>query len=167
MRQALRIGAVTVVAATGILSVPVTAASASSDDQGRASGSPGVLSGNSVQIPITIGANACGNSFDAVSGLNPATGNACGNAAPAGQKQEHEQEPEQEHERQRERQRSAPVAGDVREDAPETAVRARPEGERLAESGAGEELAAAAAGAGLLAGGAILYRRGRTGLVRR
>lgn len=182
MRQALRIGAVTVVAATGILAVPATGAIALSGDQGKASGSPGVLSGNSVQIPITIGANACGNSVDAVGGLNPATGDACGNGAtpspPSPPRQEQEQEQQRPDEPPREPQeapgappsepRSVPAAEHVREEAPETAVRAQTDGKRLAESGAEEKLPlAAAAGAGLVLGGAVLYRRSRTGALRR
>ncbi|MCA1221750.1 chaplin [Streptomyces sp. 8L] len=42
-------------------------------------GSPGVLSGNVVQVPIHVPVNACGNSVDVIGLLNPAFGNACGN----------------------------------------------------------------------------------------
>jgi hypothetical protein len=39
--------------------------------------SPGVLSGNVVQVPIHIPVNLCGNAVDIIALLNPAFGNAC------------------------------------------------------------------------------------------
>ncbi|MFE7551146.1 chaplin [Streptomyces gardneri] len=42
-----------------------------------AAGSPGVLSGNVVQVPIHIPINACGNSINIIAALNPAIGNVC------------------------------------------------------------------------------------------
>jgi len=47
---------------------------------GAAVGSPGVLSGNVVQIPIHIPVNVCGNTLNAPGLLNPAFGNACVNS---------------------------------------------------------------------------------------
>ncbi|WP_336052402.1 chaplin [Streptomyces sp. CA2R101] len=44
---------------------------------GFAAGSPGILSGNNVQIPINIPINICGNSVSPLSLLNPAFGNIC------------------------------------------------------------------------------------------
>ncbi|MFD9389634.1 chaplin [Streptomyces sp. NPDC060000] len=44
---------------------------------GAAIGSPGVLSGNVVQIPIHIPVNVCGNSINIIAALNPAGGNVC------------------------------------------------------------------------------------------
>jgi hypothetical protein len=44
-----------------------------------APGSPGVLSGNIVQIPIDIPVNVCGNTVAVISRLNPGIGNTCGN----------------------------------------------------------------------------------------
>ncbi|MGX1974602.1 chaplin [Streptomyces kronopolitis] len=44
---------------------------------GFAAGSPGVLSGNNFQEPISIPINVCGNSLNAAALLNPAFGNAC------------------------------------------------------------------------------------------
>ncbi|MEU8994200.1 chaplin [Streptomyces caniferus] len=44
---------------------------------GFAAGSPGVLSGNNIQIPINIPINVCGNSHSITSLLNPAFGNIC------------------------------------------------------------------------------------------
>lgn len=47
---------------------------------GAAIGSPGVLSGNVIQIPINIPINICGNSINVFGALNPAFGNTCINA---------------------------------------------------------------------------------------
>ncbi|MEU3573594.1 chaplin [Kitasatospora sp. NPDC036755] len=47
--------------------------------QGDAVGSPGVASGNSVQVPIEVPINACGNTLDVVGLLNPSFGNHCAN----------------------------------------------------------------------------------------
>ncbi|MER5862386.1 chaplin [Kitasatospora sp. NPDC002040] len=43
-------------------------------------GSPGVLSGNNVQVPVHIPVNLCGNTVDVIGLLNPAFGNSCVNA---------------------------------------------------------------------------------------
>jgi ChpA-C len=51
---------------------------------GTAQGSPGVLSGNNVQVPVDIPVNVCGNTVDVVGLLNPATGNNCANASTPG-----------------------------------------------------------------------------------
>ncbi|MEV6803319.1 chaplin [Streptomyces sp. NPDC051132] len=42
-------------------------------------GSPGVLSGNVIQVPIHIPINVCGNTIDIIGLLNPAFGNTCVN----------------------------------------------------------------------------------------
>ncbi|WGK51094.1 chaplin [Streptomyces sp. B146] len=47
--------------------------------EGAAVGSPGVLSGNVVQVPVHVPVNVCGNSINVVGLLNPAFGNACVN----------------------------------------------------------------------------------------
>ncbi len=47
--------------------------------QGAAVGSPGVLSGNVVQVPVHIPVNVCGNTVDVIGLLNPAFGNTCVN----------------------------------------------------------------------------------------
>ncbi|RXS86984.1 chaplin [Streptomyces sp. TM32] len=44
---------------------------------GFAAGSPGILSGNNIQVPINIPINVCGNSVNAPGLLNPAFGNVC------------------------------------------------------------------------------------------
>ncbi|MFF9360764.1 chaplin [Streptomyces griseoluteus] len=47
--------------------------------EAAAIGSPGVLSGNVVQLPIHIPVNVCGNTVNVIALLNPAFGNACVN----------------------------------------------------------------------------------------
>lgn len=54
-------------------------AAADSGVEGAAVNSPGVLSGNVVQVPVHIPVNVCGNTVDVVGLLNPAFGNACVN----------------------------------------------------------------------------------------
>ncbi|MFF9210951.1 MULTISPECIES: chaplin [unclassified Streptomyces] len=44
-----------------------------------AHGSPGVISGNVVQVPIHVPINVCGNTVDIIGLLNPAFGNTCVN----------------------------------------------------------------------------------------
>ncbi|MFF2523804.1 chaplin [Streptomyces liangshanensis] len=47
--------------------------------QGAAVGSPGVLSGNLVQVPVHVPVNLCGNTVDVIGLLNPTFGNTCVN----------------------------------------------------------------------------------------
>ncbi|GAA4026462.1 chaplin [Streptomyces sp. NBC_01352] len=54
-------------------------AAADSGADGKAVGSPGVLSGNVVQVPIHIPVNVCGNTVNIIGLLNPAFGNTCVN----------------------------------------------------------------------------------------
>ncbi|RXS80982.1 chaplin [Streptomyces sp. TM32] len=61
------------VAVTGMAGV----ASADAHAGGGAVGSPGIVSGNNVQVPIHIPINVCGNTINIVSALNPAFGNTC------------------------------------------------------------------------------------------
>ncbi|MFI5972402.1 chaplin [Streptomyces sp. NPDC051452] len=58
-----------------------TAAHASDPDPttGSASDSPGLLSGNVVQVPVEVQVNVCGDTIDLIGLLDPATGNTCVN----------------------------------------------------------------------------------------
>ncbi|MFI6083842.1 chaplin [Streptomyces sp. NPDC051217] len=56
------------------------AAIADSGAQGAAIGSPGVISGNAVQVPVHVPVNVCGNTINIIGLLNPAFGNTCVNA---------------------------------------------------------------------------------------
>jgi hypothetical protein len=52
---------------------------ANSGAEGAAAGSPGVLSGNLLEVPVHVPVNACGDTVDVIGLLNPAFGNACVN----------------------------------------------------------------------------------------
>ncbi|MFF7452495.1 MULTISPECIES: chaplin family protein [unclassified Streptomyces] len=54
-------------------------ASADADAHGAAAHSPGVLSGNAVQVPVHVPVNVCGNTVNVIGLLNPAFGNTCVN----------------------------------------------------------------------------------------
>ncbi|MEU9213775.1 chaplin ChpH [Streptomyces sp. NPDC048415] len=45
--------------------------------QGAAVHSPGVVSGNVVQVPVHVPVNVCGNTVSVIGLLNPAFGNTC------------------------------------------------------------------------------------------
>ncbi|WP_030606482.1 chaplin [Streptomyces sclerotialus] len=71
----------TVLAGTALAAAMVlggaAGAVADSAAEGAAYGSPGVLSGNVVQVPVGVPANVCGTSVDVIGLLNPANGNGC------------------------------------------------------------------------------------------
>ncbi|MFF5970281.1 chaplin [Streptomyces sp. NPDC012769] len=52
------------------------------DAVGAAVNSPGVLSGNVIQVPVDLDANVCGNTINVIGLLNPAYGVTCVNATP-------------------------------------------------------------------------------------
>ncbi|MDQ0797298.1 chaplin [Streptomyces sp. B1I3] len=81
MRQVTRKGLITMAAAGGVLALGGGYAHADAGAAGGASNSPGVLSGNSIQIPVDVPVNVCGNSVDVGGLLNPTGGNDCGNGA--------------------------------------------------------------------------------------
>lgn len=81
MRQVTRKGLITMAAAGGVLALSGGYAHADAGASGGASNSPGVLSGNSVQIPVDVPVNVCGNSVSVVGLLNPTAGNACANGS--------------------------------------------------------------------------------------
>lgn len=54
-----------------------TPAMAEAEAEAVAVGSPGVLSGNVIQVPINIPINVCGNSISVIGLLNPSFGNVC------------------------------------------------------------------------------------------
>lgn len=72
---------VATVAAGTMIALGSAAAPALADSgaSGAAQGSPGVLSGNVVQVPVHVPVNVCGNTIDVVGLLNPAFGNTCVN----------------------------------------------------------------------------------------
>jgi hypothetical protein len=50
---------------------------ADAEAEGQAVGSPGVISGNVIQVPIQVPINLCGNTINIIGLLNPAAGNVC------------------------------------------------------------------------------------------
>ncbi|GAB2454154.1 MULTISPECIES: chaplin ChpH [Streptomyces] len=71
---------VAVAAATGgLVLAGAGMAAADSGAQGAAVNSPGVASGNVVQVPVHVPVNACGNTVSVIGLLNPAFGNTCVN----------------------------------------------------------------------------------------
>lgn len=52
---------------------------ADSAADGTAAGSPGLISGNTIQLPVHVPVNVCGNTVNVVGLLNPAAGNNCAN----------------------------------------------------------------------------------------
>ncbi|MEV6737038.1 chaplin [Streptomyces sp. NPDC051104] len=76
---------IAVAAASGAMAVALPAHADSAAD-GTAAGSPGLISGSTLQVPVHVPVNVCGNTVDVVGLLNPAAGNACENrgAGPSG-----------------------------------------------------------------------------------
>lgn len=129
---------------------------------GTAAGSPGVVSGNAVAVPLDVPVNACGNGLHVVGLLNPAAGGTCANAdaptppPPTPRPRVIPPEPPRVTVPP-----TAEVAGTtvpVRPPAPRPSTPPAPQGERLAETGA-ETTGLAVAGIAFLLGGTILYRR--------
>ena len=73
--KALLVSAAAGVAVTGTAGLAMADAGA----QGAAVGSPGVVSGNTAQVPVHIPIDLCGNTIDVIGVLNPAFGGTCAN----------------------------------------------------------------------------------------
>ncbi|MER5846695.1 chaplin [Streptomyces sp. NPDC002012] len=84
MRKALSKSVLVMAAASGILTAAGGYAFADASAGGAASGSPGVGSGNAVQVPVHVPVNVCGNTVNVVGLLNPAFGNECENKGGTG-----------------------------------------------------------------------------------
>jgi hypothetical protein len=78
MSRITRITAMAALAATTALGGS-SAAFADSGAKGSAVRSPGVISGNVIQIPVHVPINLCGNTVEFIGLLNPAFGNHCFN----------------------------------------------------------------------------------------
>ena len=66
-------------AAVAILGSAGTAAASGADAIGGAIGSPGLLSGNNIQIPVNIPINVCGDNIGILSALLATEGTDCAN----------------------------------------------------------------------------------------
>jgi hypothetical protein len=75
-----KIAAVTVAAGGLMLGAAGAANASDAGAEGAAVGSPGVLSGNVIQVPVDVPVNLCGVTVNVVGLLNPAFGNTCVNA---------------------------------------------------------------------------------------
>ncbi|MEU9803067.1 chaplin family protein [Streptomyces sp. NPDC051000] len=96
-RQVLGKGMLTAAAASSLLSIATGAAHAHPAAMAEASHSPGVLSGNSVSVPITFAPNVCGNSVDGGAALNPSMGNTCATTTGSDAAHDHERHLSPEH----------------------------------------------------------------------
>ncbi|MFE1384415.1 chaplin [Streptomyces sp. NPDC057411] len=76
----VRDGLAVALAAGAVVVGGASMASADAGAQGVAAHSPGVGSGNLVQVPVHIPVNACGNTVSVIGALNPTFGNTCVNA---------------------------------------------------------------------------------------
>ncbi|GGT75990.1 chaplin [Streptomyces lateritius] len=84
MRQVTRKGLITVAAAGGVIALGGGYAHADAGANGTASNSPGIASGNSVQAPVHVPVNICGNTVNVIGLINPAFGNKCANVSKPG-----------------------------------------------------------------------------------
>ncbi|MFB7578857.1 chaplin [Streptomyces hydrogenans] len=76
----VRRGLAVVLAAGAVVVAGGSVAFADAGAQGVAAYSPGVGSGNLIQVPVHIPVNACGNTVSVIGLLNPSFGNTCVNA---------------------------------------------------------------------------------------
>ncbi|MFF2732022.1 chaplin [Streptomyces sp. NPDC058008] len=81
MRQVLNKSMIVMAAASGILTAAGGYAHADASADGVAANSPGVGSGNAVQVPVHVPVNLCGNTVNVIALLNPAFGNTCANVS--------------------------------------------------------------------------------------
>ncbi|MGW3396235.1 chaplin [Streptomyces hydrogenans] len=76
----VRRGLAVALAAGAVVVTGGSVAFADTGAQGVAAYSPGVGSGNLIQVPVHIPVNACGNTVSVIGLLNPTFGNTCVNA---------------------------------------------------------------------------------------
>ncbi|MFJ2742712.1 chaplin, partial [Streptomyces sp. NPDC087440] len=81
MRQVLSKSVLVTAAVSGVLSMTSGYAYADAVGNSTVSKSPGVISGNSVQAPVHVPVNLCGNTVNVIGLLNPAFGNKCSNGS--------------------------------------------------------------------------------------
>ncbi|MFF0476055.1 chaplin [Streptomyces sp. NPDC004284] len=121
--------------------------------ESHAQGSPGVLSGNGIQLPVDLPVNISGNSVNVVGLLNPAIGNTAVNGPAKPQQPIETPTP-----RPQTPVRNVPVP---QAETVTPAPQAETSRVSLASTGSDTMGYAGSASAALLLGGALLYRRGR------
>ncbi|MEV5106268.1 chaplin [Streptomyces massasporeus] len=183
MRQTLSRGMVAAAAATGILSLCGGTALADTSADGVAKDSPGAASGNTVQAPIDVPVNACGNTVDVIAALNPAFGNSCADKADSHRgygdddggygygdtpptKPPHTPPTKPPHTPPTKPPHTPPPGGHqstppVDRHTPPPPPGGQEQPPRLPETGAEDLLCAAGTSAALIVTGVVLYRRGR------
>ncbi|MEV0369689.1 chaplin [Streptomyces sp. NPDC050636] len=159
---------------------------------GHTAHSPGVASGNNVQAPVNLSVNACGNSVDVVGLLNPAFDNDCGDGSstlpptgpdypqdrdghhpPKAEQPGNPEQPSDSGQPSAPEHRNGPGTSGMRpqaESEPRSEIVTTPAapkteaegGGQLAHTGAGTIGYAVPMSAGLLLGGAVIYRRARS-----
>ena len=75
MKNLKKVAAVTMVAGGLVAAGAGMASATDAHADGKAVGSPGVVSGNLIQAPVHVPVNAVGNSVNVIGVLNPAFGN--------------------------------------------------------------------------------------------
>ncbi|MFK0023751.1 chaplin [Streptomyces sp. NPDC090798] len=83
MKRVTRNGLIAAAAASGALAVTMPAHADATADGGTAA-SPGLISGNTLQLPVHVPVNVCGNTVNVAGLLNPAAGNGCANVSEGG-----------------------------------------------------------------------------------
>ncbi|MFE9097420.1 chaplin family protein [Streptomyces sp. NPDC007264] len=78
MKRVTRNGLIAAAAASGALAVALPAHADSAAD-GTTAGSPGLISGDTIQLPVHVPVDVCGNTVNVLGVLNPAAGNTCAN----------------------------------------------------------------------------------------
>ncbi|MEU8995595.1 chaplin [Streptomyces caniferus] len=73
----MRRTAAVVLGTAALLGVLAGPADADGGARGVAAGSPGIVSGNVIQVPVHVPINLCGTSVDIIALLNAASGNTC------------------------------------------------------------------------------------------
>ena len=75
MKNLKKVAAVTMVAGGLVAAGAGMASATDAHADGKAVGSPGVVSGNLIQAPVHVPVNVVGNSVNVIGALNPAFGN--------------------------------------------------------------------------------------------
>ena len=82
MKRVTRNGVIAIAAASGAMAVTMPA-HADSAAAGSTADSPGLISGSTIQLPVHVPVNVCGNTVNVAGLLNPAAGSQCASAGGA------------------------------------------------------------------------------------
>ncbi|WP_405820622.1 chaplin [Streptomyces sp. NBC_00838] len=134
MRELIGKGLLTAAAASSVLTMSGGYAQAT-DSGATAAGSPGLLSGNSVQAPVEIPVNVCGNTVNPVGVGNPAFGNGCGNSSGAHAAPKPHQAPPKQHDGPR----AEPAAHGAHGQAPHSGPRRTDHGDQAGSTHGGHQ----------------------------